>query len=88
MSNLATWFTPSLQTISRSSGRSSVLAAAYRACVKLTDERLGTTTDYTPKGKHGLAGNLALASLAMTLESCGTMQKKQKHASTPQLPAS
>ncbi len=58
MPNLATWFTPSLQTISRSSGRSSVLAAAYRACVKLTDERLGITTDYTPKGKHGLAGNI------------------------------
>ena len=60
MSNLATWFTPSLQTISRSSGRSSVIAAAYRACVKLTDERLGTTTDYTPKGKHGLAGNICI----------------------------
>ena len=58
MPNLATWFTPSLQTISRSSGRSSVLAAAYRACVKLTDERLGITTDYTPKGKHGLVGNI------------------------------
>jgi hypothetical protein len=60
MPNLATWFTPSLQTISRSSGRSSVLAAAYRACVKLTDERLGITTDYTPKGKHGLAGNICV----------------------------
>ena len=60
MPNLATWFTPSLQTISRSSGRSSVLAAAYRACVRLTDERLGITTDYTPKGKHGLAGNICI----------------------------
>ena len=60
MSNLATWFTPSLQTISRSSGRSSVLAAAYRACVKLMDERIGITTDYTPKGKHGLAGNICI----------------------------
>ncbi|SDP86124.1 MobA/MobL family protein [Rhodoferax sp. OV413] len=60
MPNLATWFTPSLQTISRSSGRSSVLAAAYRACVKLTDERLGITTDYTPKGKHGLASNICI----------------------------
>ena len=58
MPSLATWFTPSLQTISRSAGRSSVLAAAYRACTKLTDERLGKTTDYTPKGKHGLAGNI------------------------------
>ena len=60
MPNLATWFTPSLQTISRSSGRSSVLAAAYRACVKLTDERICITTDYTPKGKHGLAGNICI----------------------------
>jgi len=58
MPSLATWFTPSLQTISRSSGRSSVLAAAYRACMELTDERLGITRDFTPKGKHGLAGNI------------------------------
>lgn len=60
MPNLATWFTPSLQTISRSAGRSSVIAAAYRACVKLTDERLGITRDFTPKGKHGLAGNICI----------------------------
>jgi len=60
MSNLATWFTPSLQTISRSAGRSSVLAAAYRACIELTDERLGTTRDFTPKGKHGLAENICI----------------------------
>lgn len=60
MASLATWFTPSLQTISRSSGRSAVLAAAYRACAKLTDERLGITSDYTPKGKHGLAGNICI----------------------------
>ncbi|NMM10844.1 MAG: MobA/MobL family protein [Polaromonas sp.] len=60
MPSLATWFTPSLQTISRSAGRSSVLAAAYRACEKLTDERLGITSDYTPKGKHGLTGNICV----------------------------
>ncbi|MGB4062095.1 MAG: MobA/MobL family protein [Burkholderiaceae bacterium] len=60
MANLATWFTPSLQTISRSAGRSSVIAAAYRACTKLTDERLGITRDFTPKGKHGLAGNVCI----------------------------
>lgn len=60
MASLATWFTPSLQTISRSSGRSAVLAAAYRACAKLTDERLGITQDYTPKGKAGLAGNICI----------------------------
>ena len=60
MPSLATWFTPSLQTIARSSGRSAVLAAAYRACVKLTDERLGITQDYTPKGKAGLAENICI----------------------------
>ena len=60
MANLATWFTPSLQTIARSAGRSSVIAAAYRACTKLTDERLGITRDFTPKGKHGLAGNICI----------------------------
>lgn len=60
MPSLATWFSPSLQTISRSAGRSSVLAAAYRACTKLTDERLGITRDFTPKGKHGLAGNICI----------------------------
>lgn len=60
MPSLATWFTPSLQTISRSSGRSSVLAAAYRACTVLTDERLGITRDFTPKGKHGLAANICI----------------------------
>jgi hypothetical protein len=60
MPSLATWFTPSLQTISRSSGRSSVLAAAYRACTELTDERLGITRDFTPKGKHGLAENICI----------------------------
>jgi hypothetical protein len=60
MPSLATWFSPSLQTISRSAGRSSVLAAAYRACMELTDERLGITRDFTPKGKHGLAGNFCI----------------------------
>lgn len=60
MPSLATWFSPSLQTLSRKKGRSSVLAAAYRACAKLTDERLGTTSDYRPKGVHGLAENLCI----------------------------
>ncbi|MBP3981289.1 MobA/MobL family protein [Acidovorax sp. JG5] len=63
MANLATWFSPSLQTISRSSGRSSVIAAAYRACTKLTDERIGITRDFTPKGKNGLAGNICIGIL-------------------------
>jgi hypothetical protein len=58
MSNLATWFTPSLQTISRSSGRSAVAASAYRACAKLYDERTGITHDFRPKAKKDLVCNL------------------------------
>lgn len=50
--SLATWFTPSLQTISRSAGRSSVAAAAYRACIKLTDQLTGLIHDYTRKSGH------------------------------------
>ena len=47
--SLAVWFTPSLQTISRSAGRSAVAAAAYRACVKLIDQTTGLIHDYTRK---------------------------------------
>ena len=50
--SLATWFTPSLQTISRSAGRSAVAAAAYRACVKLVDQTTGLIHDYTKKKGH------------------------------------
>lgn len=58
MSTLATWFTPSLQTISRSSGRSAVAAAAYRACAEIYDFRTGITHDFTPKAMRGLATNI------------------------------
>lgn len=60
MSNLATWFTPSLQTISRSSGRSAVAASAYRACTLIHDERTGITHDFTPKAKNGLVKNICV----------------------------
>ena len=50
--SLATWFTPSLQTISRSAGRSAVAAAAYRACVKLIDRTTWLIHDYTKKKGH------------------------------------
>ena len=39
----------SVKIIGRSSGRSSVAASAYRAGQKITDERTGTTHDYTRK---------------------------------------
>jgi dsDNA-binding SOS-regulon protein len=50
MSNLATWFTPSLGVKSRAKGQSAVAAAAYRACTKLDDARTGKTHDYSRKG--------------------------------------
>ena len=40
----------SVKTISRSAGRSATAAAAYRAGVKITDERTGEIHDYTRKG--------------------------------------
>lgn len=60
MPSLATWFTPSLQTISRSSGRSAVAASAYRACTLIYDERTGITHDFTPKAKNGLVKNICV----------------------------
>lgn len=46
-----THFTP--QLIGRSSGRSAVLAAAYRHCAKMTHESEGRTVDFTHKGNLG-----------------------------------
>jgi len=40
----------SVKTISRSAGRSATAAAAYRAGVKISDERTGEIHDYTRKG--------------------------------------
>jgi len=40
----------SVKTISRSAGRSATAAAAYRAGIKITDERTGEIHDYTRKG--------------------------------------
>jgi len=52
MSNLATWFTPSLKVMSRTNGHSAVAASAYRACIDLTDERTGIRHEYKGKGGH------------------------------------
>ena len=52
MSNLATWFTPSLKVMSRTKGHSSVAASAYRACLNLTDERTGEMHPYAGKWGH------------------------------------
>ena len=52
MSNLATWFNPSLQVMQRAKGRSAVAAAAYRSCTFLHDERVDIQHDYRKKGGH------------------------------------
>ncbi|CAH1648055.1 Ti-type conjugative transfer relaxase TraA [Chelatococcus asaccharovorans] len=46
-----THFTP--QLIGRSSGRSAVLAAAYRHCARMTHDNEGRTVDFTNKGNLG-----------------------------------
>ena len=66
--SLATWFTPSLQTISRSAGRSAVAAAAYRACVKLIDQTTGLIHDYTKKKGHVETHPITHKSLASKLQ--------------------
>lgn len=45
-----------VKTIGRSSGRSAVAAAAYRAAVPLHDERTGLTHDYSRKGGVSWSG--------------------------------
>lgn len=52
MSNLATWFTPSLKAMSRTKGHSAVAASAYRACIDITDERTGERHKYKNKRGH------------------------------------
>lgn len=42
-----------LQLIGRSSGRSAVLAAAYRHCARMTHDSEGRTVDFTKKGNLG-----------------------------------
>lgn len=46
---VADWYHCSLQTVSRSAGRSVVAAAAYRLGMELHDERYGVMHDYTRK---------------------------------------
>lgn len=48
----ASWYHCSVKPISRSSGRTAVASAAYRAGTRLHDEQLGKTYDYTRR--HGV----------------------------------
>ena len=51
----------SMQIIGRKSGRSSTAAAAYRAGVRIVDERTGEVHDYTPKGRSNVRDKFILA---------------------------
>ena len=42
-----------VKAVSRTTNRSAVAAAAYRACVELTDERTGRVYDYRPRARAG-----------------------------------
>ena len=73
MPNLATWFTPSLQVMQRSKGRSAVAAAAYRACIVLEDERVGMQHDYRPKTGHVSTELFGVEGLKLGLADIGTL---------------
>ena len=73
MPSLATWFTPSLQVMQRSKGRSAVAAAAYRACIFLEDERVGMQHDYRPKTGHVSTELFGVEGLKLGLADIGTL---------------
>ena len=73
VSNLATWFTPSLQVMQRSKGRSAVAAAAYRACTILQDERVGVQHDYRPKSGHVSTELFGVEGLELGMDDIGTL---------------
>lgn len=82
--SLATWFTPSLQVFQRSKGRSAVAAAAYRACVKLEDERTGLAHDYTRKLGHVSTELFGVEGLNLTMADIGTLWNAAEIAETRQ----
>ena len=73
MSNLATWFNPSLQVMQRSKGRSAVAAAAYRSCTFLHDERVDIQHDYRKKGGHVSTELFGVEGLKLGMEDIGTL---------------
>lgn len=73
MSNLATWFTPSLQVMQRSKGRSAVAAAAYRSCTFLHDERVDIQHDYRKKGGHVSTELFGVEGLKLGMADIGTL---------------
>ena len=73
MSNLATWFNPSLQVMQRSKGRSAVAAAAYRSCTFLHDERVDIQHDYRKKGGHVSTELFGVEGLKLGIDDIGTL---------------
>ena len=73
MSNLATWFNPSLQVMQRSKGRSAVAAAAYRSCTFLHDERVDIQHDYRKKGGHVSTELFGVEGLKLGMDDIGTL---------------
>lgn len=73
MSSLATWFTPSLQVMQRSKGRSAVAAAAYRSCTFLHDERVDIQHDYRKKGGHVSTVLFGVDGLKLGMADIGTL---------------
>lgn len=73
MSSLATWFTPSLQVMQRSKGRSAVAAAAYRSCTFLHDERVDIQHDYRKKGGHVSTELFGVDGLKLGMADIGTL---------------
>ena len=76
MPNLATWFTPSLQVMQCSKGRSAVASAAYRSCTHLHDERVDLQHDYRAKTGHVSTELFGVEGLELGPEHIGLLWNK------------
>lgn len=80
VSRLATWFTPSLQVMQRSKGRSAVAAAAYRSCTHLHDERVDVQHDYRAKTGHVSTELFGVEGLELGPEHIGLLWNKAERS--------
>lgn len=80
VSSLATWFTPSLQVMQRSKGRSAVAAAAYRSCTHLHDERVDMQHDYRRKTGHVSTELFGVSGLILGPEHIGPLWNKAEQS--------
>lgn len=67
----------SAKTVSRSAGRSSTAAAAYRAAARIVDERTGEIHDYTRKG--GVVDSLVVLPQGGTMDRADLWNKVEAH---------